>query len=270
MIQTAIRGLLLWTWLATMSWGSMADVQDDPQGRMVRVASARAPAQIPVYLHASPGAQAVLVMLPGGKGGIGPSKPGQWPGGGNFLIRSAPHFAAAGVHLALMSRPSDQTDMDYAFRISEAHIDDVRRVLEHVRATWGKPIWLVGTSRGTVSGTAVAIALQDQGLVDGLVLTASVVDSRKAGAVPQQALGQLRIPVLVVHHEQDACPVCRPQEVAQILHGLKSSPVKRLRMFRGGEPPRGDPCEAMHHHGFIGLEAEVARYITDWIQQPQP
>jgi hypothetical protein len=42
--------------------------------------------------------------------------------------------------------------------------------------------------------------------------------------------------------------------VPNILEGLKSAPIKKLIMVSGGENPIGDPCEARHFHGFIGIE----------------
>lgn len=234
-------------------------------GRLQRVASAREGADIPVYLRATPDAKGTLVLLPGGSGGIGKLGAQGWPDGSNFLVRSAPLFAARGFNLALVSRPSDKTDMDYPFRVSESAMDDLRRALHQVRASFAGPVWLVGTSRGTVSGAAAAIALRDEGLIDGLVLTASVTLAKITGAVPTQSLDKITIPVLVMHHERDACRVCRPDEVAAIDRGLVNSRRHALLMFNGGEGESGNPCEALHFHGFIGAEPQAVERITDWI-----
>lgn len=234
-------------------------------GRMQRIASAREGADIPAYLRATPGAKATLVLLPGGAGGIGKIGPQGWPDGSNFLVRSAPLFAAQGFHLAIVARPSDLSDMDYPFRISAPAMDDLRRVLRQVRSSFSGPVWVVGTSRGTVSGTAAAIALREEGLIDGLVLTASVTAAKTIGAVPLQALDKISIPVLVLHHEKDACRVCRPDEVPAIDRGLVNSRRHAVVMVSGGEGESGNPCEALHFHGFIGAEAQAVSRITDWI-----
>jgi len=234
-------------------------------GRLQRVASAREGADIPVYLRATPDAKGTLVMLPGGSGGIGKVGAQGWPDGSNFLVRSAPLFAAQGFNLALVSRPSDQTDMDYPFRVSEPAMDDLRRVLRQVKASFAAPVWVVGTSRGTVSGTAAAIALRGEGLIDGLVLTSSVTLAKTTGAVPTQALDKITIPVLVLHHEKDACRVCRPHEVPAIDRGLVNSRRHALVMFSAGEGESGNPCDALHFHGFIGAERQAVERITDWI-----
>jgi hypothetical protein len=46
--------------------------------------------------------------------------------------------------------------------------------------------------------------------------------------------------------------------------------VKKLVMVDGGGDPRGDPCEALHWHGFIGMEKEAVDIIGDWIKNPGP
>lgn len=265
------RMFVFWFLLALLSTAQSADLLQGltpaqlAPGQLQGLASPREGAEIPVYLRATPGAKATLVLLPGGAGGIGKIGPLGWPNGQNFLARSAPLFAAKGFNLAIMARPSDQVDMDYPFRVSASAMEDLRRVLRQVRTTFAGPVWVVGTSRGTVSGTAAAIAMRDQGLIDGLVLTSSVTASKTVGAVPFQALEKITIPVLVVHHEKDACKVCRPEDASAIDRGLVNSKKHSLLMFTGGEGESGNPCEALHFHGFIGAEPQAVERIAEWI-----
>jgi hypothetical protein len=143
----------------------------------------------------------------------------------------------------------------------------LRQVVGYLKKDTPLPVWFVGTSRGTVSATAAAVALGNQELA-GIVLTASVTNASKAGAVPQQRLDEIRIPVLVLHHQYDACWVCRPREAPRIISGLKNAQVKKLVMVDGGGDPGEDPCEALHWHGFIGMEKEVVDIIGNWIKNP--
>jgi hypothetical protein len=222
-----------------------------------------------VFLHAAPNAKATLILLPGGAGGIGRTGDAAWPDGGNFLVRSAPMFAAAGYNLAVMARPSDIEDMEYGFRTSRAHVDDLRRVAQMVKQKFGAPVWLVGTSRGTVSAAVATIEMRDEALVDGIVLTSSVTNLRKrAGAVPTLSLDRIKVPVLVVHHQKDACENCRPDGAALIVRGLTNAPVKKLVMVDGGSGPQGNPCEPYHYHGYIGKEQEAVNVIAGWIRNP--
>jgi pimeloyl-ACP methyl ester carboxylesterase len=225
-------------------------------------------ARVSVYYIKRDNAKATVALLPGGGGGFGKLVDGK-PSSLNFLVRTRDLFADAGLNVAVVNRASDKEDLDYPDRIAPEHINDLRKVVDYLKTDTGLPVWLVGTSRGTVSATAAAIAFGNDRLA-GVVLTSSVVNSKKVGAVPGQELSAIRIPVLVVHHEQDGCAVCRPQDVPAILKGLKNAPVKKLLMVNGGENPSGDPCGNQHYHGFIGMEKTAVDLVTNWIKHPIP
>ena len=232
---------------------------------IIRIES-RPGVKVPVYYMKRDGSTATVVLLPGGAGGFGTPVEGK-PSSSNFLVRTRDFFADAGLNVAVMSRATDKTDLDYADRVSDEHMTDIKTLVDYLSNDAGVPIWLVGTSRGTVSATAAAITFgnTERG---GIVLTASVVNYKKIGAVPTQDIASIKIPVLVLHHEQDGCALCRPHEVPAIVKGLKNAPVKKLMMVNGGGNPTGDPCEAMHYHGFVGMEKEAVAMITDWIKKP--
>lgn len=84
---------------------------------------------------------------------------------------------------------------------------DVRKVLEFVKRKADVPVWIVGTSRGTISAAAAAINLP--GEMAGVVLTSSVVSYKKPGAVPRIWI-ESRCQALILHHAKDACPLCQP------------------------------------------------------------
>jgi hypothetical protein len=212
-------------------------------------------------------ASATLVLLPGGAGGIG-LRDGR-PQSGNFLVRSRDLFAAEGFNVAIVGRPSDVADMDTGFRAGAAHMQDLGLVIDDLLTRTNAPLWLVGTSRGTVSAAAAAIAIGPPRLA-GVVLTSSITAFKLPGAVPTQRLGEVRLPVLVLHHEKDACPSCAPHEVSWIVSGLTQAPVKKLLWASGGEGARGDPCEAFHWHGYVGMEAQAVQWIASWVRQPTP
>jgi pimeloyl-ACP methyl ester carboxylesterase len=221
---------------------------------------------VPVYYMKRDGATATVVLLPGGMGGIGKLEEGK-PTGTNFLVRTREFFADAGLNVAVMHRASDKTDLDYPDRVSDEHMTDIRTLIDYLKKDAGVPVWLVGNSRGTVSATAAAVRFGNA-VLGGIVLTSSVVNYKKVGAVPSQDLGSIKIPTLVVHHEQDGCIHCRPHEVPAIVNGLKNAPFKKLMMVNRGGNPSGDPCGAMHYHGFIGMEKEAVAMITEWIKKP--
>jgi pimeloyl-ACP methyl ester carboxylesterase len=213
-----------------------------------------------------PGATATVVLLPGGNGVIG------YRDGGvhsiNFLVRTRDDFAAAGFNVAIVGRPSDRTTQDPAWRMSEEHMADLRAVVERVKRQGKAPVWIVGTSLGTYSAAAAAIAL-GPGVIAGVVLTSTITDSARFTTVPNMALGEIRMPVLVMHHEKDACLSCPARLVPPMMERLANAPVKKLMMVDGGSGARGDPCEPMHWHGFVGREKEAVAAITAWIRNPR-
>ncbi|MEI6737853.1 MAG: alpha/beta hydrolase [Pseudomonadota bacterium] len=226
----------------------------------------RAGVVIPVFYMKRDDATATVILLPGGAGGFGQIVDGK-PSGQNFLVRARAYFSEAGLNVAVMGRPSDKNELDYTDRIASAHMEDIKKLVDYLKADSGLPVWLVGTSRGTVSATAAAISFGNENLA-GIVLSSSVVSYKKIGAVPTQDLAAIRIPVLVLHHEKDGCKICAPHEVPAIVKGLKNAPVKKQIMVNAGENPAGDPCEAMHYHGYIGMEKSAVGLITGWIKHP--
>ena len=222
---------------------------------------------VPIYAVWKEGAVATVVLYSGGAGGYGRIGEDGWPTSGNFLIRSARLFAAHPFNLVLVGRATDVADLDGGTRIGDDHNQDNQAIFRAVKARSAAPIWLVGTSRGAIS--AAAAAIRDGGHhIAGLVLTSSVTSYRLRGAVPAQDLEKINVPVLVVHHEDDACRHSAPHEAKNIAAGLKNSPIKKTVMVRGGAEPSGDPCEAFHHHGYIGMEKEVVDLIAGWIKSP--
>jgi len=213
-----------------------------------------------------PDAPAVLLLLTGGPGGIG-YKDGV-PTSPNFLIRSRDRFAAAGYDVAIVGKPTDHEDLDLAFRASAEHVADLKGVVDKLRADTGKPVWLVGTSRGTVSAAAAAIALGDA--IAGVVLTSSITQAKGPYAVEDLDLKRIKVPVLVMHHKRDQCDATPPSDADLIVRGLKNAPVRKLLMVDGGSGARGDPCEPWHWHGYVGMEQEAVDALVAFVKNPQP
>ena len=247
--------------LCALCWavGSHAD------GEIWRLPS-RPGAEVSVFwLPATSPAFANVVLFPGGGGGFGRVVNGL-PDSENFLVRIAAPLAQAGLNVAIFGRASDHGALDYPDRVTDWHLADIHQVLAAVRQRAPGPLWLMGTSRGTVS--AAAAAIQEGAAIDGLVLTSSVVGD-KPGALPGQALARIRVPTLLMHHQQDACTVCQPERVPALLPALSQAPVKALWWIDGGGPPSGNICGPLHWHGFIGQAAELARRLAGWMRQPR-
>lgn len=245
------------------------------------IAAAPAFAQQVVDLPTRPGVQvrllvlrpagessSVLVLLTGGSGQVGIQPDGSVQRGGNFLVRSRQLFADRGHAVVLLDAPSDQPEMLGTFRDSAEHAADLGAAVAWARGAFGKPVWLVGTSRGTHSAANGAVRLQGDQAPDGIVLTSTVLGTARRAAVTARPvqdwpLEQLRIPVLVMHHAEDACGVCPPQSLPELMRKLPPA-TSKLITYTGGRSA-GPACEAFAFHGFNGLEPQVVADMSAWI-----
>lgn len=213
--------------------------------------------------------KAVVLNFAGGHGGlqIGPSGAMAW-GEGNFVVRTRQLFAEHGLVVAVVDAPSDKQSPPYLSgkRQTPEHAADIGAAIAWARQKYQRPVWLVGTSRGTQSAAYLATELQGTQGPDGVVLTSSIATDPKGRSLNAMPLDKIRIPVLLVHHEQDGCSLCAFSDAQAIVPKLVNAPRKELLSVSGGIT-RGDPCEAFAHHGFNGIELDVVRQIGAWILQ---
>jgi hypothetical protein len=215
--------------------------------------------------------KAAAILFAGGHGGLqlSPSGTFGW-GANNFLVRTRQMFVDDGIAVAVIDAPSDRQAPPYldGFRLTPEHAEDTRAVIAWLREQLHVPVWLVGTSRGTQSVAAIAIALANGGGPDGIVLTSTILrEDRGGNPVTSMDLSALKIPVLVVHHKDDACKLCPVSDTDTLMQKLTQSPKTKLMLVSGGAS-RGDPCGAMAHHGYNGIESDVVHGITAWMLAP--
>lgn len=211
--------------------------------------------------------KAAVILFAGGHGGLQVSPSGSFGWGqNNFLVRTRQLFAEQGLFVTVVDAPSDRQNPPYlgGFRQRPGHVADIKAVIVWVREQVKVPVWLVGTSRGTQSAAYIATELNGPEGPDGLVLTSTILTGDQGRPVPAMPLGKLRIPVLVVHHEQDGCGYTSFGNIPNLMEKLSGVPKKQFLSFKGGQN-RGDPCEALAYHGFNGLEQEVVAQIAAWI-----
>jgi dienelactone hydrolase len=214
--------------------------------------------------------QAAVILFAGGHGGLQIDLNGSFKWGeGNFVVRTRQLFAKHGLSVAVVDAPSDRQAAPFlgGFRQRPEHVVDIKAVIAWLKQQANVPVWLVGTSMGTLSAAFVATQVgPGAGGPDGLVLTSTMLSFDAGRPVPAMPLQNLAIPVLVVHHEQDGCKYCAYRDIPRLMEKLRSTPKKELMTFKGGEN-RGDPCEAFAYHGFNGLEKDVIAKIAEWIIQ---
>ena len=251
--------LLLWALPALVAGGS-AGAED-----LVTLQTRPGVTQ-PFYVTRPAGAPvASLLLFAGGDGRLVPYGPANLQHG-NFLVRSRDLFAGKGFLVAVIDTPSDQTAGLGGFRLSPEHATDIAAVVGWLGQAAPVPVWLVGTSRGSISA-ALGAALAPG--VHGLVLTSSVTRDAPAqpGSVFAVDLARIAVPTLVVNHRDDGCFVAVPGDAQHLLDALARAPIKEAQLYDGGAPARTKPCEALSPHGYFGIEPQVVAGISDWIKR---
>lgn len=210
---------------------------------------------------------AAVILFSGGEGRLRLERYSPTWRHGNFLIKNRALFAAEGLLVASPDTPSDHpSEYGRAFRASDEHAADIAAIIAYLHRHATGPVWLVGTSLGTLSALDGALLPAGRG-ADGVVLTSSTTRSLDGSmTVFNYPLRAVRIPTLIVSHREDACKVSPAGDAPQIAAKLDHAPKVAVRIFEGGSGATGDPCEPMHRHGFIGIEHEVVTAIADWIK----
>lgn len=219
-----------------------------------------------------------LVLLPGGGGHLDLDD-GGCPRNltGNSLVRKVPNFHGAGYITVLVDAPSDYFGEDGlgGFRIERAHAEDLGKVIADVRRRTQASVWLVGTSRGSISAVNAAARLSGPSAPDGVVLTSALMSGHKGGrktwvahTVFDLPLEDIRIPLLVVGHAEDGC-IRSPARLMGGIAERSASQRKQVVTVSGGPDSTGggvEACKGRSPHGFNGQEAEVtagmARFIS--------
>jgi hypothetical protein len=227
---------------------------------------------------AAKGSPVVLMLLVGGGGHLNLDASG-CPRAlkGNFLVRSLEHFRAHGFATALVDAPSDHPGEDglKSFRVTPAHGDDLGRITADLHKRTGQRVWIVGTSRGTISAVNAASRLSGAAAADGVVLTSAITSPGSGGKRPWAAqsvfdlpLQAIKMPVLVVGHAADKCPRTPASLMGRITartNGVREQTVT-VTGGSGGNPVGLAACQGRTPHGFLGQEAEVAAGIARFVR----
>jgi hypothetical protein len=223
-----------------------------------------------VETPAGPPTGPTLVLLMGGNGQLGIYPNGSLRRDTHFLARVRGLLTARGHVTVLVDTPTDRRDLDGDFRDSKEHAADLASIISYARATFGKPVWLVGHSRGTHSAVTAATRLQGDNGPNGIVLAAPMLDSNRfaaSTATPLQESGveTLRIPVLVLQHTKDACPVSAAAKLPELQAKLPPATSKVIT-YDGGIS-KGALCDVQAFHSFNGIEAQVVEDLLGYVSQ---
>lgn len=202
-----------------------------------------------------------------------------------FVVRTRKDFAKRGFMVALVDAPSDKqsggsgpiglntiTKDNDIFRASIEHAQDIKAVASYLHNEARIPVWLVGTSWGTLSAANGAIRVRDE--IKGLILTSTMTRSdakspmcnRYPNFIISLELDKITIPTLIVSHKEDKCFATPAEGAQRIQEALLNSPKVEVKYFTGGLPPREDTCQGLSAHGFYGIEDQVLGAIADFIK----
>jgi hypothetical protein len=203
---------------------------------------------------------AILVMFAGGDGTVAFNSAGQITHlNGNFVLRTQSLWLAQGFAFATLASSSSLLGQ----RHTPAYAATIGRAIDFIRSRANAPVWLIGTSMGSIAAANGAAHLP--GKIPGVVLTSSVAGPSRAGeTVFDSDLGAITVPALVVSNRGDTCPIAGPGFAPQILQALGRSPRKEI-IYDESHQLQSDPCEAMSPHGCLGIEAAVVQRISSWI-----
>lgn len=212
-------------------------------------------------------AKGVIVLFVGGSGKLGAADGQTSINALNFLYRSRHLFASQNYNVAVMDAASDFlvcSDGLRNRRTSGKFTKDIQAVVNDLRLRYpGQPVWLVGTSRGSIAAAQGAATVYPA--VDGLVLTTPMTNPITS-TVFDVALDTITMPTMITTNENDGCFVTPPSGVYQVEQALTAAKKVKIKVFDGGFPDvNTNPCRATTAHGYLGLEPKVVKKITNWI-----
>jgi hypothetical protein len=213
--------------------------------------------------------RASVVLMTGGDGLLNLDATGTITNStGNFLIRSANLFLRHGLNVMMAdAAPAHPGGLNEATRLSATHAAELQGFINAAFNRWGQPVWMVGTSRGSISTVTAGGFLPALAGLRGVVMTSSVTVLSPANQPTFNLYAsRITLPALVVWHRDDHCSVSPPAGSAA-LFALIPSAGKARRTFEHGHSVATDPCGAFSEHGYAGIEEEVVKPIAEFIRR---
>jgi len=184
---------------------------------------------------------------------------------GNFVVRSAHRYQAAGYRVITIDRPSDATGSNVAidtYRHSMQHAVDIANILKRENAE-GYNVIISGTSRGAISAAAMNT------LVAGIAMSSPLTSgSGSPVGSTNLPLSRIKRPSHILLHTSDTCAFTLPADSRNLFNDLETAGVKVAgNEVIGGFRDDGvnaNVCGAFDFHGFNGIETCAVEKETTW------
>ena len=201
--------------------------------------------------------RALVLLFPGGGGMAGIFDNGSVRSKHTF-IRSMDLWAQYGIDAVLVDTPYDLGDLRRGnLRGRKDHLTRVNEVVNFYKAKLKLPIWIFGHSMGSSTATYYANEIdQTQRNLAGIII---------AGTIRSASLDdEVTLPVLAIHHQNDACAGTPVSASAKIIDGRSPKLVSKLELIEGGIS-EGEVCQSFAYHGFNQTEAEFVKRAANFI-----
>ena len=220
--------------------------------------------------------KATLVFIPGGEGRVG-LKP-DWTAEHRYFSKyhfnlslrslSDPKQSSGRFNVVIFDSPVDLPTPNHwsPMRTGTEHLSRVEDVVRHFRSKFGQPVWLMGHSMGSISVTEFYKRLQDaknESLVSGLIVSGGEhgisLDYKST-----------RLPVLVLHHENDECIGNTPSHAKRFHEKLTDAgnQAAELVFIRTGSrtPDNNNACRSGYHM-YFGAGEDVTRVLDQFMSK---
>lgn len=204
----------------------------------------------------------VIVMFPGGAGEVGIKPSGNIQNDENFVVRTRTLWAQKGFGVVIVDAIDGKSLR--GVRSTASYARDIATILAFVHSETGAPVWVMGTSQGSIAAMRAA-SESVQGELAGVVLTESVsVLGKSHETVFDSNPENVRIPALIVANQDDGCWVAPPGKAKEIAASMPHAP-STIMMVKGGEYASKNVCGSRSPHGYWGIEGKVVDQIDDWM-----
>ena len=216
---------------------------------------------LPIHVYESRESVANIIAIIGGKGLKNKNGKSR-----NFLVQKKEVFTDGLMNFYLLPNYTKKEKASYEIRVSDERMRRVLSLVKEIKERNGKPVFIVGFSRGSVDAGQFAKKYPNQ--ISGIVLASGIYtnNSRKAEFYSMQMIigDTVETPTLIVHHSDDGC-IATPFEYAEEFYTNLNAPSKMFLSYSEGLSNGGD-CGPLNHHGFEGIGENVAGEITSWIR----